>query len=124
MGCNHTRQHPPHNNITTRAQKSLPGANFGGTCVDAACASKREAGGLIAANLGMLTTNPFACETKCPCCGKEFRASRVWFYQCHVVLRKVAPNPDAAIDVRGADMRVVELTHEGAPECTSFTTSP
>ena len=100
---------------------TTPGANFGGTCVDAACASKQECGGRIAANLGKVSGNPFAVDTRCPCCEKAFRADRMWFYGCHVVLRRLPPNADLVFDVAGAEMRVVELNHDNREaDCISF----
>ena len=82
---------------------------------------RRPSPGRIAANLGKVSGNPFAVDTRCPCCEKAFRADRMWFYGCHVVLRRLPPNADLVFDVAGAEMRVVELNHDNREaDCISF----
>lgn len=101
------------------------GANFGGYCANAACPVQREADKKVAACLGFVRGNPYYMDQPitCPGCAQAFEPQWMWFAQCRVVIRKVAPAPDTVLDLRGVELRQVVLDRSGMPQCVEFETT-
>jgi len=101
------------------------GANFGGVCGNANCDSQKQPDQNVSVCLGKVAGNPYAMDPKCPGCRASFNPTLLWFYSCHVVLRK-RDATTSAFDAVGSEVRSVTLDcmkEYGPTDCEYFNVS-